>query len=193
MDNSSLLHRNHASSSGGWERLQKTCNNNINRPAIFRGRGSGSDKGIVDDLVDDPNLQQNRRKRRTCRQLCGCDPGIVRYRNTHQIVGYSVDALISFGFLINAKGTLCRTRFLWIQTLIIFAIMSVIFILGYETKVFDGMSTTALYHLIAFMNGLCTFLLSLFISLQNVFRQCLWRARHGATTRDPKRNKTSNK
>jgi len=173
MDNSPLLHQNHASSSGGWERLQQTCNNNIHRHAIFRGRGSGSEKGQnVDDLVDDydgvddPNLtQQKRRNRRTCRQLCGCDPAIVRRRNTHQIVGYSVDALISFGFLTNTKGTLCRTRFLWIQTLIIFAVMSLIFILGIETKVFHGMSTTALYHLIVFMNGLCTFLLSLFISL----------------------------
>ena len=154
----------------GWQDLQRSSNHEMHHNSIFRGRYSTRNSHKEADDHHHPNsiseLQQSRglRRRRTCLQLCGCDPNLIRRKNTRQIIAYSVDSLIAFGFF-STKGTFLRTRFLWVQTLLVFIISSIVFVVGYETQAFDNLSTASLKQLITFMNGLCTFLLSLFISL----------------------------
>ena len=89
---------------------------------------------------------------------------IVRHRGTRQVVGYSADALTTFGWC-RTNGTVCRTKFLWIQTLLLLCTTAGIGYVGSLTKAFDDVHITSLYHLIMFMNGLSTFLLGLFVSL----------------------------
>jgi hypothetical protein len=54
---------------------------------------------------------------------------------------------------------------LWIQTFLLLCVTSAIAAVGCVTGIFNDLHIDSMYHLIIFMNGLCTFLLSLFVSL----------------------------
>ena len=103
-------------------------------------------------------------RRRRCCNLCGCNPMLVRRPGTRQIIGYSTDAVTTLAFL-RTTGTVLASRFIWIQTAGLAAICILVFIVGHLTQCFAGLSTEKFASIVTFMNGLTTFILSLFISL----------------------------
>ena len=160
----------------GFDELNQIAQQNHRRPTVFRSRNKQSSLNHENDntftLSGTSTQSYNNTARKTtkCSKCCscchyfGCDPLVVRHKGTRQIINYSADALTTFGFF-KTDGTVCRTKFLWIQTIILLSITAGVGIVGYQTDFVMKNDLTSLYHLVTFLNGLSTFLLSLFISL----------------------------
>eukprot|EP00949_MAST-11_sp_MAST-11-sp1_P004663 g4663.t1 len=89
---------------------------------------------------------------------------VVRREPYRQIVGYSTDSVTTLAF-IKVAGSVMNSRFIWLQMLLLGSFSLSIWAYGTVSRSFDKLSVAPLDKSLTFMNGLCTFILSLFISL----------------------------
>lgn len=147
----------------GWDAL-----GSAEKPTMFRRKKiaqrvlrSTSSKGLH---MDDFHASKHA-KRRGCCSFFGCHPSIYANPGSPQIINYSSDALITFGWM-STLGTVLRSRFIWLQTLVLIAFTGLIFGYGiWNGSYYRDVDTTTLTSFVKLLHTLSTFLLSLFVSL----------------------------
>jgi hypothetical protein len=124
------------------------------------GGGGGDAAGVHSPM----GPKRRRHTKRECCSLWGCSSQLVRRPGTRQIIGYSTDAVTTLA-CFRLSGTVLASRFIWIQSILLAILSLCIFAIGVSTEIFFHVSMSKFTSMLSFLNGLCTFLLSLFVSL----------------------------